>query len=191
MTAAELISQLEKRGVEISRKTLFTYRAADPGKAPAGFDAVDDWARFILERQIYEPGRTQAPEKREAKERRAMSRNGTESSGEDQNGEYAEYSAAVERRERIIKLRLANEVRRTSLEQLSRSTITIAECVETMERIRAVVSGDLLGVPVNLCQRLAHRDPGFIQQVLEAALRSSLERLSRRENYLCSNHDRP
>jgi hypothetical protein len=76
MTAAELIIVLGSRGIEISRKTLFTYRAADPGKAPAKFDAVDDWARFILERQVYETGRTQSPEKREAKERKAMSWNG-------------------------------------------------------------------------------------------------------------------
>jgi hypothetical protein len=76
MTATQLITALGSRGIEISRKTLFTYRKSDPRKAPAEFDAVDDWARFILERQIYEPGRTQAPEKREAKERRAMNRNG-------------------------------------------------------------------------------------------------------------------
>ncbi len=181
MTAEQLITALGKRGIEISRKTLFTYRAADPGKAPAEFDAVGDWARFILERQIYEPGRTQAPEKREAKERRAMSRNGSEPSADDQNGEY---SAGAERKERILRLRLGNQVRRTSLERLRRNTVTTAECEATMDRIRAVVSVELLKLPASLCHELAGRDPQHIQQLLNTALRSSLERL---EDHLCSN----
>jgi hypothetical protein len=118
---------------------------------------------------------------------RGRDRNGTESSAEDQNGEYAEYSAAVERRERIIKLRLANKMRRSSLERLRRSTVTIAECEESMDRIRAIVSAEILRLPANLSRDLANREPEDIQQVLHAALRSSLERLNRLENYLCSN----
>jgi hypothetical protein len=97
------------------------------------------------------------------------------------------FSPAIERRERIIKLRLANEVRRSSLEQLRQSTITIAECVENMDRIRAVVSAELLKLPASLCYELADRDPQHVQQLLNTALRSSLERLNRLENYLCSN----
>jgi hypothetical protein len=181
MTATELISQLGKRGVEISRRTLFTYQKIDPGEAPAGFDSVDDWARFILERQVYEAGRTQAPEKREAKERRAMNRNGTQSSAEDQNGEY---SAAVERRERIIKLRLGNEARRRSLQLLRESVITVGECEAIMARLRTVASADLLGVSANLSPKLAHRDPEYVRQLLDGALRSALDRLAGPETYL-------
>jgi hypothetical protein len=62
--------------------------------------------------------------------------------------------------------------------------ITIAECEAIMERVRAVASADLVGVPVNLSHKLAHRDPEYIRQVLNAALRSSMERLSRPESYL-------
>jgi hypothetical protein len=189
MTAIQLITALGNRGIEISRKTLFTYRAADPGKPPEGFDAVDDWARFILERRIYEPGRTQAPEKREAKERTAMNRHRRRQVSRSLphgDSDAEEYSAAVERRERIIKLRLANEVRRSSLEQLRQSTITIAECVETLDGIKRVVGAALLRLPASLCHDLANREPRYIQQVLDAALRSSLERLIRLENYLCS-----
>jgi hypothetical protein len=183
MTADALIIELGKRGVEISRRTLFAYRKSDPREVP-DFGAVDDWVAFILKRQVYEPGRTQSPEQREAKERRAMSRDETESSAEDQNGEY---SPAVERRERIIKLRLGNEARRTSLEVLRQNTITVSECEATMNRIRAVVSAELLKLPASLCHELAGRDSQRIQQLLNTALRSSLERLDRLENYLCSN----
>ena len=113
-----------------------------------------------------------------------MSRNGTESSAEDQNGERAEFSVVAERKERILRLRLSNEMRRTSLQQLCESTITIGECEASMERLRAVVGGDLLKLPVSLCHELAGRNPQHIQQLLSSALRSSLERLSRPENYL-------
>lgn len=56
-----------------------------------------------------------------------------------------------------------------------------------MNRIRAVVSAELLKLPGSLCHDLAGRDPQHIQKVLNAALRSALERLSRPENYLYSN----
>ncbi|HXM28558.1 MAG TPA: hypothetical protein VN957_21235 [Chthoniobacterales bacterium] len=72
MTADELITALGERGIEISRRSLFGYQKIDPREAPE-FGDVDAWARFIRERQVYEPGRTQSPE---AKERRSMSRNG-------------------------------------------------------------------------------------------------------------------
>jgi len=44
---------LRKRGIEVSRRSLFSYRKSDPRATPTGFDAVDDWARFILERQVF------------------------------------------------------------------------------------------------------------------------------------------
>jgi hypothetical protein len=105
---------------------------------------------------------------------------------EDGTGESAEYSPAVESRERIFKLRLANEVRRSSLEQLRQSTIAIAECEETLERIRSVVGTDLLRLPGSLCHDLANREPQHFQQVLDAAFRSTLERVSQPETYLDS-----
>jgi len=117
----------------------------------------------------------------------AWNRNGTESSAKDGTGESAEYSPAAKRRERIIKLRLANEVRRSSLEQLRRNTITVAECVETVDRIKAALGNELLRLPASLSHELANREPQYIQKVLDAAFRSALERLSRLENYLYSN----
>ena len=70
------------------------------------------------------------------------------------------------------------------LEVLRQSTVTISECEATMDRIRAVGSADLLQLPASLCHDLANREPRQFQQLLDAALRSSLERLSRLENYL-------
>ena len=69
------------------------------------------------------------------------------------------------------------------LEVLRQSTVTISECEATMDRIRAVVSADLLQLPASLCHDLAGKDPQYIQQVLGAALRSALERLNRPEIY--------
>jgi hypothetical protein len=180
MTATELISQLGKRGVEISRRSLFAYQKIDPREAPAEFDAVDDWARFILERQVYEAGRTDSPEKSEAKERRAMSRNGSGPSAEDQNGEY---SAGAERKERILRLRLSNEMRRSKLEVLCQNTVAVSECVEALEGIKRRVSGELLRLPETLSHQLANREPRHVQELLTAALRSALDRLSRPEAY--------
>jgi hypothetical protein len=55
-----------------------------------------------------------------------------------------------------------------------------------MERIRAVVSADLLKLPASLFHELANREPQYIQQVLDAAFRSTLERVSQPETYLDS-----
>ena len=62
--------------------------------------------------------------------------------------------------------------------------ITIAECEETLERIKKVVGADLLKLPVGLCHELAGRNPQHIQQVLGTALPSALDRLARPESYL-------
>jgi hypothetical protein len=148
---------------------------------------VDDWVAFILKRQVYGPGRTQSPEQREAKERKAMNRNGRQQGRRNlANGDSdaEKLSLGAERKERILRLRLSNEMRRSKLQQLCESTITIGECEASMERLRAVVGGDLLKLPVSLCHQLAGRNPQYIQQLLTSALRSSLERLSRPENYL-------
>jgi hypothetical protein len=42
--------------------------------------------------------------------------------------------------------------RRSSLKELRRNTITITQCVETLERIKRVVSADLLRLSGSLCQ---------------------------------------
>lgn len=54
--------------------------------------------------------------------------------------------------------------RRSWIEQLHRNTVTTAECEATMDRIRAVVSADLLKLPASLCHELANREPQYIQQ---------------------------
>ena len=73
------------------------------------------------------------------------------------------------------------------LEELGRSTITIAECAKSMDWIKAALSNELLTLPTSFCNELANREPRYIQEVLDAALRSSLERLNRLESYLYSN----
>jgi hypothetical protein len=170
MTIAALSERLA-----IPRRTLYRYRRDFPDQVPKSFDDLESWIEFIGRIKNYPSERT-----------RPGNQNGTESSPEDQNGEHAEYSAAVERRERIIKLRLGNQARRTSLEVLRQNTITVAECEATMERLRAVVGPDLLRLPGSLCHELAGRDPQHIQQLLEVALRSALDRVSQPETYLDS-----
>jgi len=118
---------------------------------------------------------------------RPRDRNGTEPVPSSAKNADSEYSTLAERKERILRLRLSNAMRRSSLEQLRQSTITIAECVETLDGIKKVVGAVLLRLPASLCHDLANREPQYIQQVLDAALRSTLERLNRLENYLCSN----
>jgi GAF domain-containing protein len=93
----------------------------------------------------------------------------------------------AERKERILRLRLGNQVRRTSLEVLRQNTITVAECEAAMERISTVMGGEILKLPASLSDQLAGRNPEQIQRMLDTALRSSLERLSQPENYLYSN----
>ena len=186
MTAEQLITALRKRGVEISRRTLFAYRKADPREAPAGFNDVSAWESFIRERQVYEPGRTQSTEKREAKERRAMSRNGRQSAKRklgNGDSDAEKFSLGAERKEGILRLQLSNQMRRSKLEVLSRNTVTMAECEQALEGIKRRVTGELLRLPETLSHQLAHREPRHVQEVLEVALRSSLERLSRPENY--------
>jgi hypothetical protein len=100
----------------------YRYRKDHPDQAPKSFDDLERWTESIGRIKNYPSERT-----------RPRDQNGIESSAEDQNDQYAEYSPAVERRERIFKLRLGNEMRRSKLEQLRRRTITIAECNETLE----------------------------------------------------------
>ena len=187
MTAAQLITALGKRGVKISRRSLFAYQKIDPREAPAGFNDVSGWESFIHKHQVYGAGRTDSPEMSETKERRAMSRNGRQQASKNlANGDSdaEKYSSAAERKERILRLRLSNEMRRSKLERLTRNTVTMVECEAAMERIRASVSGEVLKLPASLCDQLAGRNPQHIQEMLNVALRSSLERLSLAKTYL-------
>jgi transcriptional regulator with XRE-family HTH domain len=153
----------------VPARTLYRWRRSFPNQVPKDFE-LESWREFIGKVRNYSADRT-----------RPRDRNGSEPSAEEQNGEY---SAAVERRERVLKLRLINAAKRAVLERRIRSTVTMAECEAVMERIRAVVGADLLRVPASLCHELAGRNPQHIQHVLDAALRSALERLSRPETYL-------
>jgi hypothetical protein len=67
---------------------------------------------------------------------------------------------------------------------LRKSTVTVGECEAVMSRIRAAVSGEILKLPAGSSHELASRNPPFIQQVLNTALRSALDRLARPESYL-------
>jgi hypothetical protein len=148
---------------------------------------VSGWESFIHKHQVYGAGRTDSPEMSETKERRAMSRNGRQQASKNlANGDSdaEKYSSAAERKERILRLRLSNEMRRSKLERLTRNTVTIVECEAAMERIRAAVSGEVLKLPASLCDQLAGRNPQHIQEMLNVALRSSLERLSLAKTYL-------
>jgi len=55
------------------------------------------------------------------------------------NGEHAEFSAGEERKQRIVRLGLSNEMRRSKLEVLRQNTVTVGECEKAMNRLRAAV----------------------------------------------------
>jgi hypothetical protein len=156
--------------LELPPRTLYRYRRDYPEEAPKNFD-LESWREFIGKVRNYSAERTR-PKDRNG--------NGTEPSAEDQNGEY---SAGEERKQRILRLRLGNQMRRSSLERLSRNTVTMVECMESMSRIRAVVSAEILRLPASLAETLAGKDPAYIQVVLERAIHKSLEALSGPENY--------
>jgi hypothetical protein len=153
-------------------RTLYRWRRSFPNQVPKDFE-LESWREFIGKVRNYSAERT-----------RPRDRNGSESSAEEQNGEHGEFTVLAERRERILRLRLSNEMHRTKLERLRESTVTVAECGAVMSRIRAAVSGEILKLPAGLSHELAGRNPPFIQQVLNTALRSALDRLARPESYL-------
>jgi|ERR1700730_4266166 len=187
MTADALITELGKRGIEISRRTLFSYQAADPGEAPEKFDSVDDWARFILERQAYEPGRTQSTEKREAKERRAMSRNGRQQAKRNlANGDSdaEKFSLGAERKERILRLRLSNQVRRSKLEVLSRNTVTMAECEQALEGIKKACEWRVASVAGNFVSSTRAQRAKARSGVVDRGIAFRFGSVGRAETYL-------
>ena len=145
----------------VPARTLYRYRRSFPNQVPKNFD-LESWREFIGKVRNYSADRTR-PKDRNG--------NGTESSAEDKNGEHAEFSALAERRERILKLRLINAARRAVLERRIRSTVTLDECTQAMERIRAAFGNELLKLPASVSHELAGRNPEFIQQTLDAALR--------------------
>jgi hypothetical protein len=101
MTIAALSERLG-----IPTRMLYRYPRDLPDQVPKNFD-LGSWIEFIGKNRNYSAERT-----------RSRDHNSPESSAEDQNGERAEFSALAERKERILRLRLSNAVRRTSLEVL-------------------------------------------------------------------------
>jgi hypothetical protein len=162
----------ERLGIPV--RTLYGYRRSFPNQVPKNFE-LESWREFIGKIRNYCAERTR-PKDRNG--------NGTEPSAEDQNGEHAEFSAVAERKERILRLRLGNQVRRSKLQLLCASVITLSECELILDHIRKVAAADLLGAPANMCHKLANRDPEYIRQTLDEVLRESLDRLSRPESYL-------
>jgi hypothetical protein len=64
--------------------------------------------------------------------------------------------------------------------------VTTAECEATMDRIRAVVSADLLKLPASRVMNSRTESRSIFSRVLDAAFRSTLERVSQPETYLDS-----
>ena len=158
----------------VPARTLYRWRRSFPNQVPKNFD-LESWREFIGKVRNYSADRTRTKDR---------NGNGTEASAEDKNGEHAEFSALAERRERILKLRLINAARRAVLERRIRSTVTLDECTQAMERIRAAFGNELLKLPASVSHELAGRNPEFIQQTLDAVLRLALDRLAGPETYL-------
>jgi hypothetical protein len=96
-----------------------------PDQAPRDFEDLESWIQFIREIKNYSADRM-----------RPRDRNGTEPVPSSAKNADSEYSVLAERKERILRLRLSNPMRRTSLEQLRERTVAAAECQATMNRIR-------------------------------------------------------
>jgi hypothetical protein len=112
-------------------------RRDHPEEVPKNFE-LESWREFIGKVRNYSAERTR-PKDRNG--------NGFEPSAEDQNGEHAEFSAVEERKQRILRLRLSNEMRRSKLEVLRQNTVADSECEEALEGIKRRVSGELLKLP--------------------------------------------
>src|SRR5258707_6185033 len=89
----------------VPARTLYRWRRSFPSQVPKDFE-LESWREFIGKVRNYSEDRT-----------RPRDRNGSEPSAEDRNGEHAEFSAGEERKQRILRLRLGNQVRRSKLER--------------------------------------------------------------------------
>jgi hypothetical protein len=87
------------------------------------------------------------------------------------------------RREKIIKLRLANTKAREELALIKRETVSAPEAKETLEHIKEVVSDVMAEMNWAVAPVLAGKSAAEIQQILEAEIRKALDRLSRPEIY--------
>jgi hypothetical protein len=155
----------------VPARTLYRWRRSFPSQVPKDFE-LESWREFIGKVRNYSAERT-----------RPWDRNGTEPVPSSAKNGDTEFSALAERKERILRLRLGNDCRRTSLERLRESTVTMDECMETMARVRVVVGGEILKLPGSLAESLAGKDAAFIQMFLERAMHKCLQALSRPEIY--------
>jgi hypothetical protein len=167
MTASEL-----SRRIGVPRRTIYRYKKDNPERVPRSFDDVAGWLEFVLEIRNYQPDRTTPTDQKEAEPVVPSSANGA-----------TEFSALQERKQRIIRLRLANDRQRAELAVLRRESIPVTECLESFAVVAARTRAELLEISGSMAETLAGKDPVYIQVALERAIQKSLEALSQPEIY--------
>lgn len=170
MTAESLAKSLG-----ISRALLFKYRKLYPG-SPASFEDVEEWRLFVEKHKNYASDRTKP---RHLKEKPVSK----PAEGDEATAPGVGFDAEDERRERIIKLRLHNEIERENLRLLRRETLTVKETQDTLAGIAATLKAELLELPGQIAESLAGRDVASIQSSLDTAIRKTLDRLAWPEGY--------
>jgi hypothetical protein len=160
------VLELSKR-LGISRRTLYYYREKFPDRVPKDLDNLEQWTGFIAGVKVYDSERTEP-------------KVGTITQADTD----PEFTAQAERKERIIKLRLINEVKREELRILRRDMIPREEAEQEISTIAITVRAELMEMPGEVAEVLAGKDAADIQCHLEEAVRKVLENLSRPELFL-------
>ena len=93
------------------------------------------------------------------------------------------FTSAELRREKIIKLRLDNEIAREELRLIRRETLSQEECEAVLRQIKERVSAELAVMRAEVSTKLAGKNPAEVQQILEAETRKVLDNLSKPEVY--------
>ena len=182
--------------IGIPWQTLCKYRRQHPEYAPKNWDDVEGWRTFVGNVKSYSSDQSQLngvkrprgrPTKRPAPTSDVLppdEQRYDPGKPIDPNDDFYVFNAVAERKERILRLRLANEEKRQELLLLERATVPIKEAISTLAVIAATQRGEILEIPGAVAEPLAGKDAAFIQTYLETILRKVLDRLSWPETFL-------
>jgi hypothetical protein len=173
MTAVELCKRLG-----VARRTLFRYRQEYADRAPKNFDNLDEWTAFVAGIKVYDSERTRS------KLLQPVDSNSNGKAPAPAADEDPEYTAQAERKQRIIKLKLANEIKQEELKILRRDTYPRKEVLDTIAVMSTTIRAELLELPGEVAEVLLGMQAADIQCHLEEAVRKVLENLSRPELFL-------
>jgi transcriptional regulator with XRE-family HTH domain len=163
MTQAELAAALK-----INRTTLWKLRRDYPGE-PSKDASLEEWQAWVGRHLTYDL------ERRRKSNPLATNQEDTENADS--------FTSAELRRQKVIKLRLANEVAREELRLIRRETLSRRDCEATIERIRAVTAKALSEMSAAVSIQLAGKTATEVQAGLDSAVRKALDKLAQPETY--------